>query len=207
MNQGKLLLVRHGQTHANVDQVWHGHTDTPLNELGHQQAERLGEFFHNYLPQIHAIYSSPLQRARHTAERIATRTGHGLRLDPRLVEFGAGEFEGRSFQELGGDDGFVKRMMADEHHRAPGGESRHEVTRRFVAAVEEFHASHPGENIVVVSHGLAIAFALSHWIDRDSTSWTRYRVDNTSVTEICLHRFEIGYLGRTDHLGGNPAER
>ena len=73
MNQGKLLLVRHGQTHANVDQVWHGHTDTPLNELGHQQAERLGEFFHNYLPQIHAIYSSPLQRARHTAERIGLR--------------------------------------------------------------------------------------------------------------------------------------
>src|SRR5690606_21221197 len=98
------------------------------------------------------------------------------------------------------DGGFVQRMMADEHHRAPGGETRYEVTRRFVTAVEEFRANHPGENLVVVSHGLAIAFAPSHWIDRHRTAWTRYRVDNTSVTEICLTRFEIGYLGRTDHL-------
>ena len=189
MNPGKLLLVRHGQTSANVDRVWHGHTDTPLTDAGRAQAERLGAYFHNYLPEIHAIYSSTLQRARHTAEHIAARNGHELRLDDRLIEFGAGEFEGRSFDDLGGDDGFVKQMMADEHHRAPG-------------AVEEFHTCHPGENLVVVSHGLAIAFALSHWIDRNSTSWTRYRVDNTSVTEICLTRFEIGYLGRTDHLLG-----
>lgn len=200
MNPGKLLLVRHGQTSANVDRLWHGHTDTPLTDAGRAQAERLGAYFHNYLPEIHAIYSSTLQRARHTAEHIAARNGHELRLDHRLIEFGAGEFEGRGFDDLGGDDGFVKRMMADEHHRAPGGETRYEVTRRFVAAVEEFHSNHPGENLVVVSHGLAIAFALSHWIDRNSTGWTQYRVDNTSVTEICLTRFEIGYLGRTDHL-------
>lgn len=200
MNPGKLLLVRHGQTSANVDRVWHGHTDTPLTDAGRAQAERLGAWFHNYLPEVHAIYSSTLQRARHTAEHIAARAGHELRLDHRLIEFGAGEFEGSSFDDLGGDDGFVQRMMADEHHRAPGGETRYEVTRRFVTAVEEFRANHPGENLVVVSHGLAIAFALSHWIDRNSTAWTRYRVDNTSVTEICLTRFEIGYLGRTDHL-------
>ena len=116
------------------------------------------------------------------------------------MEFGAGELEGKRFTEMDGEDGFVRRMMADPHHRAPGGESRHEVTHRFVEAVEEFRINHPGENLVVVSHGLAIAFALSHWIDRDTTSWTRYRVSNTSVTEVCLTRLEIGFLDRTDHL-------
>lgn len=200
MSNGKLLLVRHGQTAANIDQVWHGHTDTPLTELGRQQAERLGAYFHNYLPEVHAVYSSPLQRARITAEAIATACGHQVRLDARLMEFGAGEHEGKSFIELSGDDGFVRRMIADEHHRAPGGESRNEVTLRFVAAVEEFRENHPGENLVVVSHGLAIAFALSHWIDRDSTRWTNYRVNNTSVTEVCLNRFAIGFLDRIDHL-------
>ena len=200
MSEGKLLLVRHGQTEANINQLWHGSTDTPLTELGAQQAERLGAYFHNYLPEIHAIYSSPLQRARITAQHIAAAGGHDLRIDPRLMEFGAGELEGKRFTEMDGEDGFVRRMMADAHHRAPGGESRHEVTHRFVTAVEEFRMNHPGENLVVVSHGLAIAFALSHWIDRDTTSWTRYRVSNTSVTEVCLTRFEIGFLDRTDHL-------
>lgn len=200
MSEGKLLLVRHGQTEANINQLWHGSTDTPLTELGAQQAERLGAYFHNYLPEIHAIYSSPLQRARITAQHIAAASGRDLRIDPRLMEFGAGELEGKRFTEMDGEDGFVRRMMADPHHRAPGGESRHEVTQRFVTAVEEFRRHHPGENLVVVSHGLAIAFALSHWIDRDTTSWTRYRVSNTSVTEVCLTRFEIGFLDRTDHL-------
>ncbi|MGK2915058.1 MAG: histidine phosphatase family protein [Porticoccaceae bacterium] len=203
MSEGKILLVRHGQTAANIDQVWHGHTDTALTELGEQQAERLGAYFHNYLPEVHAIYASPLQRAKHTAQRIAAATGHDLRIDPRLMEFGVGELEGKSFVELDGENGFVRRMMADEHHRAPGGESRHDVTRRFVTAVEEFRQNHPGENIVVVSHGLAIAFGLSHWIDRDSTRWTRYRVNNTSVTEVCLNRFEIGFLDRIDHLNSS----
>jgi broad specificity phosphatase PhoE len=200
MSEGKLLLVRHGQTEANINQLWHGSTDTPLTELGEQQAARLGAYFHNDRPEIHAIYSSPLQRARITAQHIAAASGHDLRIDARLMEFGAGELEGKRFTEMDGEDGFVRRMMADAHHRAPGGESRHEVTRRFVEAVEEFRINHPGENLVVVSHGLAIAFALSHWIDRDTTSWTRYRVSNTSVTEVCLTRLEIGFLDRTDHL-------
>ncbi len=203
--EGRLLLVRHGQTSANIDQVWHGHTDTPLTELGHHQAARLGEYFHNYLPDIHAIYASPLQRAKHTAQRIAELRGHSVSLDQRLREFGVGELEGKRFDELDGEDGFVRRMINDEHHRAPGGETRHEVTTRFVGAVEEFCARHAGQNIVIVAHGLAIAFALSHWIDRDTSRWHKYRVNNTSVTEISVASGEIKFLDRTDHLQDSAA--
>ena len=197
---GKLLLVRHGETSANVDQVWHGHTDTPLTELGEQQAASLAQYFHHYLPDAKVIYASPLQRARITAEHIAEATGLSVRLDPRLMEFGVGDWEGRSFDDLRGELGFFHGMMTDEYHRAPGGESRHEVTRRFVDAVEEFRSRHPGEDLVVVAHGVAIAFALSHWLDQDSANWVSYRVANTSVTAIDLERAEVEYLNRTDHL-------
>lgn len=195
-----VLLVRHGQTSANIEQVWHGHTDTPLTELGRQQASDLAGHFHHYHPGVAAVYASPLQRARHTAERIAGETGHEVRLDPRLMEFGVGDWEGRSFDELRGELGFFTGMMGDAHHRAPGGETRHEVTERFVTAVEEFCRDHPGETIVVVAHGVAIAFALAHWIEDDSEFWVNYRVSNTSVTAIDLARGEIHYLNRTDHL-------
>ncbi len=196
----KLLLVRHGQTSANIEQVWHGHTDTPLTELGLQQAASLARYFHHYQPKVGAIYASPLQRARITAECIAEPLGQAVRLDPRLMEFGVGDWEGRSFDALRGELGFFKGMMADEHHRAPAGESRCEVTTRFVTAVEEIQREHPGENIVVVAHGVAIAFALSHWIENDSVHWVNYRVNNTAVTAIDLERGEIEYLDRTDHL-------
>lgn len=198
--RGRLLLVRHGQTAANVDKVWHGHTDTPLNPLGQRQTNRLGEYFHNYLPEIHVIYSSPLQRAKHTAEQIAGSGGHRINIDPRLVEFGIGEWEGRSFRELKEETDFVDRMMADEHHRAPGGETRHEVTQRFLAAVEDYWDGHPDENVVVVAHGLAIAFTLSYLMKNETSSWQDYLVGNTGVTEVCLNQKEIISLGRTDHL-------
>ncbi len=198
--KGRLLLVRHGQTAANVDQVWHGHTDTALTDLGLEQANRLGDYFHNYLPDIHAIYSSPLQRAKYTAEQIARGGDHEVKFDPRLMEFGAGDFEGKSFDELKGEHGFIKKVINDEHHRPPGGETRAEVTERFVGAVDGFLAKHPGENLVVVAHGLAIAFALSHWIDQDRSKWVNYQISNTSVTEICTVNAEIKFFDQTDHL-------
>ncbi|MEH6639236.1 MAG: histidine phosphatase family protein [Porticoccaceae bacterium] len=198
--KGRLLLVRHGQTAANVDKVWHGHTDTPLNPTGQQQTVKLGKYFHNYMPEIHAIYSSPLERARHTAEQIAEGGGHSINIDPRLVEFGIGEWEGRSFDDLKNETDFVDRMMTDEHHRAPGGETRYEVTQRFLTAVEGFWHSHSNENVVVVAHGLAIAFTLSHLIENDTAKWQDYLVSNTGVTEVCLNQKEIISLGRTDHL-------
>ena len=198
--KGKLLLVRHGQTSANINHVWHGHTDTPLTELGQRQAARLGQGFHHYLPRVDAIYASPLQRARITAEHIADVADQTVVLDPRLMEFGVGDWEGRSFDDLLAKLGFFQAMMSDEHHRAPGGESRHEVTSRFVSAVEEIRRDHPGDNIVVVAHGVAIAFALAYWLEKDSAKWVNYRLNNTSVTAIDLERGEIEYLDRTDHL-------
>lgn len=201
-SRGRLLLVRHGQTAANVDQVWHGHTDTPLNPLGHQQTSRLGTFFHNYLPEIHVIYSSPLQRAKHTAEQIAGAGGHAINIDERLVEFGIGEWEGRSFRSLKEDTNFIDRMLVDEHHRAPGGETRHEVTQRFTTAVGDYWRDHPDENVVVVAHGLAIAFTLAFLIKNETSSWRDYLVGNTGVTEVCLDQREIISLGRTEHLEG-----
>jgi probable phosphoglycerate mutase len=98
--KGKLVLVRHGQTAANTEQVWHGHTDAPLTATGRQQVQRLGQHFHYYLPHIDAIYASPPKRARITAQHIAVTTGKSVILDRRLMERGIGEWEGRSFTEL-----------------------------------------------------------------------------------------------------------
>jgi probable phosphoglycerate mutase len=198
--QGKLLLVRHGQTQANIDQVWHGHTDTPLTELGQHQARRLGAHFHHYLPAIDVIYASPLQRARITAEQIGAASGIPVTLDPRLMEQGVGDWEGRSFQELRDELGFFSGLMRDPHHSAPGGESRHQVTTRFVTAVEEFQRNHPGQNIVVVAHGVAIAFALAHWVDGDTARWVNYRLANTAVTALDRLAGTLEYIDRTDHL-------
>ncbi len=78
----KLVLVRHGQTSHNVAGKVAGWTDSPLSEVGLAQAERLADFIAERY-RLHGLYSSPLQRARLTAEAIGRGTGRtpGLRDD------------------------------------------------------------------------------------------------------------------------------
>lgn len=197
---GRVLLVRHGQTFANINKVWHGHTDTALTKEGEGQAVRLGKYFHSYLPQVDAIYASPLQRAHNTAKQIALNSGASISLDARLMEFGVGDFEDMSFDELFGTHDFYTKMMADEHHRAPNGESRYEVGKRFVEAVEEKADQHHGENIVIVAHGISIGCGLAHWEHNDTARWVDYRLGNTSVSEVNLATGEVIFFNKSEHI-------
>ena len=94
----RLLLVRHGQIDANVQRIWHGSTDSPLTELGEQQAARTAQHLAAERPQVAAVYASPLGRTRATAEPIARALGVQLEIEPGLAEFGIGELEGVSYR-------------------------------------------------------------------------------------------------------------
>jgi broad specificity phosphatase PhoE len=160
----------------------------------------LGEYFHNYLPEVDAIYSSPLQRAHNTAKQVALHSGASITLDSRLVEFGIGDWEGLGFVELSQRHNYFHDMMSDEHHKAPNGESRAEVCARFVSAVEEIADKHQQQNVVVVAHGMAIGFALAHWAHNDTARWLDYRLANTSVSEVNLASKEVLYFNRAEHI-------
>ncbi len=195
----KLVLVRHAETPANIDQVWHGSTDTPLTDLGQDQIRALGRYFRRVMePDV--IYASPLQRARLTAEAIAEQFDLSVHLDERLMEFGIGEYEDISFDRLRNQLQFIPRMLKDQHYAAPGGESRFEVTQRIVSAIEDIAERHEGEKVVVVSHGIALSLALGHWFGDNEKRWTHFVKDNTAITEIRLKPKEILSFNQTDHL-------
>lgn len=196
---GRLLFIRHGETPANVDQVWHGQIDTPLSVNGQQQVKALGERFHHVM-QPDVIYASPLQRARLTAESIAHTRAMTVALEPALMEFHIGEWENISYTRLHKELGFFNDLMKDENYRAPGGESRLEVTQRFTSAVEKIAARHQGENVVIVAHGMVIAFGLAHWLLGDTSKWMDYHMDNTGITEFSLQPPALIGLNQTDHL-------
>jgi broad specificity phosphatase PhoE len=202
----KIALIRHAQTSANIDRVWHGHTDTQLTELGHEQAQSLGQHFHQIMQPM-AIYSSPLVRARHTANAIAENFNLDIKEDDDLIEFGVGEYEGETFDRLNGELDFFPRMLADAHHCAPSGESRHIVTERMINKIQTIAKSHRGEDIAIVSHGMAISFVLMHWFGNDNTEWHEYITDNTSVTEITLDPHELVRFNHSPHLTGDLRNR
>jgi broad specificity phosphatase PhoE len=160
-----LLLVRHGETDWNRDGRWQGGSDTRLNDVGREQAEALAEQLDG---EIDVVYSSDLARARETAEIVAAKLGLEVRLDPRLRERGFGSWEGLTTTE-------IEERFADAHRRWLAGEGAGaddaEAFEDFSARVEDFLSDvlrlHPGEEVLVISHGgsIRVIHALAAGVD------------------------------------------
>jgi len=132
-----LLLVRHGETDWNAEGKLQGHTDRPLNAYGRRQAQTLAERFTS--ESIDALYASDLSRARETAEILGAKLGLGVDVDPDLREKNWGNWEGLTSEE---------RLYVDYE-----GETSEEHRERTLRAVRRIVERHPGERIVVVTHG------------------------------------------------------
>ena|SRR5579872_6136454 len=132
-----LLLVRHGETDWNAEGRLQGHTDRPLNEYGRRQAHALAERLAD--DDIEAIYASDLSRARETAEILGARLGLPVVLDPGLRERNWGNWEG---------------LTGPERDRVEyAGEPAAEHGERVLASVRAIADRHPGEKVVVITHG------------------------------------------------------
>jgi len=161
----KLLLVRHGETDWNRDGRWQGGSDTRLNDVGREQARALAEQLDG---ELDFISYSDLARARETAEIVAAELGLEVRLDPRLRERGFGSWEGLTTIE-------IEERFADAHRRWLAGEGAGaddaEAFEDFSARVEDFLSDvlrlHPGEEVLVISHGgsIRVIHALAAGVD------------------------------------------
>ena len=148
-----IVLVRHGRTAWNVVERFRGREDLPLDEAGRAQAERTAERIARASKPV-AVYSSPLVRARATAQAIATRCGLSVRVHPGLVDIDYGRWQGLTPEEAHRRDRRRARrwFRGSRGGRPPGGESLSRVKRRCLRAVAEIAARHPDATVVAVGH-------------------------------------------------------
>ncbi len=197
-----LVIVRHGETPANLDGVWHGSTDTALTERGHAQAERVAGYLGAEHAGAAALYVSPLQRARHTAEPIARALDLAPTVEPDLREYDLGSWEGKSYRELYRDYKLFEHIRRDPDYAPHGGESPRGVTQRLAGALLRIGAAHAGERVVVVSHGGALSMAFAELVEGHYTRWDRV-MDNCAVSELLLGETPaFRHFNRTAHLDG-----
>jgi probable phosphoglycerate mutase len=161
---GTIVLLRHGRTAWNTQGRFQGHTDVPLDDIGHRQAQRVAPVLAR-LYTFASIVSSDLVRAADTARACADVLGLAVRTDERLRERFFGKWEGLTATEIsaGWPGEFAAWRRGEDAIGLPlGGESRAETAARLHTAVREHaDALAPDETLLVVSHGAAINVAVT----------------------------------------------
>lgn len=160
-NKTELWLVRHGVTDWNIEKRYQGSTDIPLNAEGIAQARAAALQLRG--EQFAALYCSPMIRTRQTAHEISQVVGLPILTDERLREGCQGEWETLLLDEI--DQLYPgmreKRRLDPVHNSPPGGETMLQVAQRVAQAADDIARAHPGQKVLVVSHGMALAALIS----------------------------------------------
>jgi len=188
----RVCLVRHGETPWNTERRLQGHIDIPLNDKGLAQAAAAARSLAGQ--PFAAIYTSDLERARHTAAAVANAQGLATQDDPRLRERHYGVFQGLTYDEAAArhPEAYLRFKERDPEFAFPeGGESLLAFSGRIREALDGIAQRHGGEQVLVVTHGgvldiahrlatgkpldaardFAIPNAALNWIEHDGESW------------------------------------
>ena len=150
------LLIRHGESVANKERYFAGHTDAPLSDLGHRQAEATGEYLKDF--HMDAFYASDLSRAYDTG--LAAAKYHDVPVIPstHLREIACGKWEGMTHDEI--RQKFPKEYgvwMEDIGHiQMPEGENAARVQERLWSFFTACAKTHPGQTVGIATHAFAI---------------------------------------------------
>ncbi len=193
----KLVLVRHGETKWNREgRVQGADSDIELNDIGLEQARRLGGFLS--CENVIAVYASPMQRAVATAQAIAEHHSVSVEADEGLKEIMVGELEGISISNLRSTfSQFLKQWWEERGAiEAASGETFVELQQRVWKVVErllERHQTDCGHDnsgvVVIVSHFFVTLAIIFKALDLPADCFTRFRVDlgGVSVLEVNEH--------------------
>lgn len=188
----RLVLVRHGESAGNTEQVFRGpdsQTDG-LTERGHAQARALGGHLRTLDLPGPRVYASVYRRAQETARALADALGGDVTVLGGVQEVDSGEWVGRSYRDLWGHWGEV--MGEGGQPTFQGGESAAGVAARLWAAIEPLL----GEDVtpVVVSHGFAIqAFVIAQVAGDPASAWKDARYAHRNASYTVLRRVGEGW--------------
>lgn len=179
-------LVRHGACAGIGEQLWGRATGICLNDEGKLQAQNLAERFKTV--SLSAVYSSPLERARETAEAIARLARLEVRQTAAFNEIDFGDWTGKTFAQLANDERWQRFNTQRSVSNVPNGESFLEVQARVVAELKRLSEQHGNQRVAIVSHADVIKAAVGYVAGTPIDLLPRIEISPCSVTVIVTDR-------------------
>ena len=179
---GQIIFLRHGQAKNNTERILAGRTEgVPLTDIGIKQAEHTAELLEHM--NISTIYSSPIERAKHTAEIAGKHNSLDVTIDDRLNELDMGKFTGMPYDDIFKSHGnvFMKFYNGELEIAHNGVETFPDVKKRILGIVDHVIEKHPDENVLLVTHMDPIKAMLSTVIDLSPTNLFELIIANASL--------------------------
>ena len=180
-----IIFLRHGQAENNVKRILAGRTDgVLLTKTGIEQAERIAKYLKPL--DISAIYSSPIERAKHTAKIVAENNSLDYQLDDRLIEIDMGRFTLMNYDDMFAKYGniFLKFYQNDPVIAEHKVETFPDVQKRVLDIVDYVIKKHGNRNVILVTHMDPIKSILSVVMDLKPKTLFELVIANASLTII-----------------------
>jgi probable phosphoglycerate mutase len=205
MSSTRIVIWRHGQTDWNIENRFQGHSDIPLNKVGHYQANHAAKILAGMEPT--KIVASDLQRAQETASALATLVGLEVGTDARLRETNGGKWEGRTGEENRRDDyeNFVKWITGDDSPAGEIGERRSEVASRSYAAMMDAIHGEP-KTLVLVTHGGTARCLLGKLLGLDLADWAALGGLSNACWSVIEYSHSLNRWSLVEHNAGSIPE-
>jgi probable phosphomutase (TIGR03848 family) len=178
-----VLLVRHGLTPTTGVKLPGRARGLHLSDEGRRQAEaaaaRIGK-----IAKVVAIYSSPLERARETAQIIAKARNMAVRIERGLLELDIGKWTGMALKDAGSKPEWKAVQQHPSGFRFPDGESFTEMQTRITGAIARMVARHAGRIVVAVSHADPIKAAVAHALGTPLDLFQRIMIGTASISAL-----------------------
>lgn len=182
-----IYLVRHGESQANISKRFSGITDVELSQLGREQAKEAGKILKD--KTIHYIFSSPLKRAKNTAEIIADGIGFNkeIIIDKSLTEVNFGIFENLTWEEIVEQYAEESQTWIEFKHKYkfPKGEGYDDIILR----ISDFFDNVPDNSLIATHYGVIQSVLLYFEIVDDTTLWD-YNISNCDILIINNKKLE-----------------
>ena len=178
-----IIFLRHAQAENNTKRILAGRTEgVSLTKTGIQQAERISEYLKPL--DISAIYSSPIERAKHTAEIVTKNSAIDVELDDRLTEIDMGKFTRMNYDDMFAKYGniFLKFYENDPVIAEHEVETFPNVQKRILDMVDHVIKKHKNENVILVTHMDPIKSILANVMDLKPKTLFELIIANASFT-------------------------
>jgi broad specificity phosphatase PhoE len=205
----KVYLVRHGQTAWNLEEVFRGRMDIPLDDTGKKEVHLAGEALKD--ETIHAVYSSPLSRSMETAENIVKFQDIKVTPLDAIIDISYGDWEGVRLDEVREKYPDLYTRWLREPHKVtfPNGESLEQVRTRTMAAINKLIEKHQNETIALVAHRVPNKVICCSLLGIENNNFWRIQQDTASTNFFTYkdNQWIVSYLNDTSYLKvlGKPA--